>query len=127
VAGLCKDVGDEQRDGVVSAGRALTVVSAAGVGCDVPADQGQHGGERDAVWIEAGGSGGAGGERGGYVVHDQQRPGFLPHEGDRASARDTAGALDGLLQVQVRDLNRPPLMPVKRRLSLAFGLGPGRY
>jgi hypothetical protein len=72
-------------------------------------------------------AGGAGCERGGYVVHEQQRPGFLPGQGGRASAQDAAGALDGFLQVQVRDFNQPPLMPVKEKSSLAYPGHPGRY
>jgi len=104
VARLGEDVRHEQGDRVVSAGRTLTAVRAAGVSGDVAADQGQHGGERDEVWVEAGGAGGAGGERGGHVVHQQQRPGFLPGQGGRATVQDPAGALDGFLQVQVGDL-----------------------
>src|SRR5581483_932962 len=78
VGWLCEDLADEQGDGIVSTGWAFAAVRAAGIGGDVSADQGQHGGERDQAGVEAGLRGGAGGERGGHVVDQQQCPGFLP-------------------------------------------------
>ena len=54
VGRLSEDLVDEQDDGVVSAGRALAAVRAAGVGGDVAADQGQDGGERDQVRVDPG-------------------------------------------------------------------------
>jgi hypothetical protein len=80
---------------------------AAGVGGDVAADQRQDGCERDQVRVGAGLAGGTGRDRGGHIVHEQQRSGFLPRQGGRASAQDPAGALDCLLQGQVRDLDLP--------------------
>src|SRR5579863_8067503 len=94
VGGLSEDLADEQGDGVVSAGGALAAVRAAGIGGDVAADEGQHGGERDEAGVEAGLAGGAGGEGGGHVVHEQQRPGFLPRECGRASSQHAAGSFD---------------------------------
>ena len=105
VGRLGEDGIDQQGDGVVSAGWPLAAVRAAGIGGDVVTDQGEHGGERDLVRIDAGAGGGAGGDRGGHVVHEQQCPGFLAGEGGRASAQDAAGALDGFLQVQVGDFD----------------------
>jgi hypothetical protein len=113
VGRLGEDAGYQQGERVVSAGWPLAAVRAAGIGGHVVADQGQDGGERDLVRVDAGAGGGAGCDRGGHVVHEQQCPGFLPGEGGRAPAQDAAGALDGFLQVQVGDFNQPPLMPVK--------------
>jgi hypothetical protein len=102
VGRVCEDLADEQGDGVASAGGALAAVRAAGISGDVTADQGQYGGEGDQARVGPGLPGGAGGDRRGHVADQQQRPGFLPGQGDRASAQGAAGALDGLLQVQER-------------------------
>jgi hypothetical protein len=54
--------------GSFSAGGALAAVRAAGIGGDVAADQGEHGGERDQARVDVGLPGGAGGDRRGHVV-----------------------------------------------------------
>jgi hypothetical protein len=66
--GLSEDLVDEQGDGIIAAGRALAAVQAAGIRSDVAADEGQHGGERDQVRVEAGLAGSAGGEGSSHVV-----------------------------------------------------------
>jgi hypothetical protein len=60
-------------------------------------------------------------------VDEQQRPGFLAGEFRGLAAQRAARAADGLLQVKERSFNRPPLMSLKRKSSLAFWELPGRY
>ena len=120
--------GGEQCPGlVIRAGGAVPAVRAAGIGGDMLADEGEHGGERDQPRVGAGLDGGAGGRGRDQVVDEQQGPGFLPGELGRLAAQRPAGAADGFLQVEERDFSQPPLMPVKNKWSLAFRRIPGRY
>jgi hypothetical protein len=52
------------------------------------------------------------------LVEGQQCPCFLLDAGGVAGTQDPA-VPQGVAQREVGDLNRPPLMPVKRKLSLA--------
>ena len=94
------DRGRELSEGVAAAGRALSAVAAADVGGDVGADEGEHGGERDGGDTGPGCGGGPGGHGRDHVVHEEQRPGFLPGQGGRPAAQFAAGAADGFLQMQ---------------------------
>src|SRR6266404_1103649 len=107
VEGVFGDGGAQEREWVVSAGRPPSAVPAACVGGDVVADQGEHGGEGDGG--EAGPGGGGGCRRKGrdHVVHEEQRPGFLPGEGGRPAAQHAAGTADGSLQVKKSGLHLP--------------------
>ena len=95
------------------AGGTAAAVPAGSLGSDVGADEAEHGGERDEAGVDARGSGGAGGCGGGDVVDEQQCPGFLAGQFRGLAAQRAAGPSDCLLQVKERDLNQPPLMPVK--------------
>jgi hypothetical protein len=119
VPGQGEDGGEQAGEGVAGACGAASAVPAAGIGGHVAADEGEDGGEGDEAGAGAGQGCGAGGGGGRHVVDEQQRPCFLPGESGGLAAQGAAGAADGLLQVEERDLNRPPLMPVKRELSLA--------
>src|SRR5204863_483798 len=81
------DRGRELSERVAAAGRALSAVAAAGVGGDVVADEGQYGGERDGGDAGPGCGRGPGGHGRDHVVHEQQRPGFLPGQGGRPAAK----------------------------------------
>ena len=118
------DVVDELAEGV---GLEAAAVPAAGVGADSGADQAEYGGERDQVRVDAGQGARAGGDGGDHVVHEEECPGFLPGEDRGLAAEDAAGTAEGFLQVEERDFSQPPLMPVKRKSSLALQVHPGRY
>ena len=118
------DVVDELAEGV---GEGVAAVPAAGVSVEAGADKAEHGGERDQVRVDAGQGARAGGDSGDHVVHEEECPGFLPGEGPGLAAQDAAGAAEGFLQVEERDFNQPPLMPVKEKSSLARPGHPGRY
>jgi hypothetical protein len=68
VAGQGDDFADQHPDLAFGAGGALPAVRAAGVGGDVVADEGEHGGERDQPRVGVGLRRGAGGGRGDHVV-----------------------------------------------------------
>jgi len=97
----------------------VSAVPAGSIGGDAGADEAEDGGERDEPGVESGGSGGAGGGGGHDVVDEQECPGFLAGEFGGLAAQRAAGAADRLLEVEERDFNRPPVMPVKQKSSLA--------
>ena len=118
VPGQGEDGGEQAGEGVAGAAGAASAVPAAGVGRHVAADEREDGGEGDEAGVGAGQGCGAGGGRCRHVVDEQQRPCFLPGEFGGLAAEGAAGAADGFLQVEERDFNRPPVMPLKRKLSL---------
>jgi len=85
----------------------------------VLAGEGHHGGEGDGGEAGPGRDRSFGGEDRDHVVHEEQCPGFLPGQGGRPAAQRAAGAADGFFQMQKSGFNRPPLMPVKWKPSLA--------
>jgi hypothetical protein len=105
----------------------VSAVAAAGIGGDVAADKAEDGGERDETGVRPGFRGGAGGGGGDDVMDEQECPGFLAGQFRGLAAQGAAGAADGFLQVEERDFNRPPLIPIKRKSSLAWRPVPGRY
>ena len=121
----------EAEDGGVQAGQrgagAVPAVPAGCLGGDVGPDEAEDRGERDEAGVDAGGSGGAGGGGGGEVVDEQQCPGFLAGQFRGLAAQRAAGAADGFFQVEERDFNRPPLIPLKWKSSLALRRDLWRY
>ena len=117
-------------DGGVQAGQravgAVPAVLAARVGGDVGPDEAEDCGERDEAGIDAGGAGSAGSCGGGDVVDEQQCPGFLAGQVRGLAAQRPAGAADGPLEMKERDFSQPPLIPVKKELSLACRQRPAR-
>ena len=105
----------------------MAAVPAGRLGGDVGADEAEDSGERDESRIQASGSRGAGGCGRGDVVDEQQCPGFLAGQVRGLAAQRAAGAADRPFQVEERDFNQPPLMPVKEKSSLAHPGHPGRY
>ena len=118
------DVVDELAEGI---GGETAAVPAAGVSVEAGADQAEHGGEWDQVRVDAGEGARAGSDGGDHVVDQEECPGFLPGEGLGLAAQDAARAAEGFLQVEERDFNRPPLIPLKLKSSLVRCLVPGRY
>lgn len=108
VGGLSEDLVDKQSDGVVSAGGALAAVRAAGIGGDVAADQGEHGGERDQARIDPGLR-----RRGRRIaavmlwISSSAQASCRARAGERPR-RGAAGALNGFLQVQERARRSSP-------------------
>ncbi len=127
VPGQGEDGGGQAGERIVWAGRPVPAVAAAGVGGNVGPDEAEDGGEGKEAGVDPGRGGGTGGGGGRHVVDEQQRPGFLAGQVGGLAAQRAAGAADGLLQVQERDFNRPPLMPVKWKSFLAWRPVPGRY
>ena len=118
------DVGEQAVEGI---GGEQAAVLAAGVGADAGAGEAEHGGEGDQVRVDAGEGAGAGGDGGDHVVHEKECPCFLAGQGLGLAAQHAAGAAEGLLQVEERYFSQPPLIPVKKKSSLAFRVHPGRY
>jgi hypothetical protein len=77
------------------------------------------GGEGDPGGVEAVAAGGAGDQGAQGLVDGQVGPEFLAGQVRGAAAEQPARAAQGGLELGVPGLNRPPLMPVKRELSLA--------
>ena len=119
MSGEGEDRGVQADERVVCAGGTVSAVPAGSVGCDVGADEAEDGGEGDQAGVDAGGGGGSGGRSGRDVVDEQQCPCFLAGEVRGLAAKGAPRAPDGFLQMKERDFNRPPLIPLNLKSSLA--------
>ena len=96
------------------------------LGGDLAADDVQGAGERQPVGVEFCLVGGLGHELADGVVRDEQPVELLDDHVRGAGAQDGGGPALAGFQFAEGDLNRPPLMPVIWKPSLAWGLVPGR-
>ena len=85
------------------------------------------GGEGDPGGVDAVAGGGAGDQGAQGLVDGQVGPEFLAGQGGGAAAEQPVRAAQDGLELAEPGLNRPLLMPVKRKSSLAWRPDPGRY
>jgi hypothetical protein len=109
--------------GVAGGGQLAVAAAAAGSA----ADGFQRGGEGDPGGIEAVAGGGEDDQGADGLVDGQQGPDFLAGQVGGLAAQGAAGAEEAGLDLEVAGFNRPPLVPLKRKSSLAFRRVSGRY
>jgi hypothetical protein len=94
---------------------------------DGPADDADGPGEADPVGVDPGGGGGVADQRADRPAGQEVAPDLLLGQCRAARAEYLPGAAQDGLELGVRGLSQPLLIPLKEKSSLAHPGHPGRY